>query len=121
MTPRDLYHSLPLPEGEGGSWRGRTGLIPIGQLAGIVGHHTMREVSVHSESWGIAEMPKATVLRRLADDWFVRRCKRVEDEKGVKVTVSVTIYRVERVKHEAYRITLGTVGGRTDDDRIWIV
>ena len=125
LTPREAFAGFSAFKDDGVTllerWQGRTGRVPIEQLANLVDHHTMRTVSVSTENFGLVECPKAQVLRRLRDDWFLRRVKRVEDEKGVKVEASVSIHRLDRVKHEAYRMSIQTIGGWTGEGTIWMV
>lgn len=126
LTPREAFDGFSAFKDDGEtlleSWQGRGGRVPIEQLAGLVDHHTMREVSVSTESFGLIVCPKAQVLRRLSDDWFLRRCKRVAEERGVKIEASIHLHRLRDVKHEAYRMSIHTIAGWVGDGKtLWLV
>lgn len=125
LTPRQAFEGFsafddqnqPLPH-----WRGRGGRVPIEQLAGLVDHHTMREVSVSTENFGLVVCPKRQVLQRLYDDYFARRCKRVAEEKGVVIEASIHLTPLEGLKHEAYRMSIHTIAGWVGDGKtLWLV
>lgn len=118
MTPRELFESLPEPERAHGS---RDGRIKIADLLAVVKHHQMRSILVSTENFGLVSLDKAAVLRRLNDSYFQKRIEKIESEKQVVVEASIFIDRIDNVKHEAYRISIHTIGAWNGDGKIYMV
>lgn len=136
MTPRHVYDSfLFLPQNAQAvehlslhpdSHMGVTGSILLQDLASVVGHHTARSVKAPANPWGVVDVPKAKVLARLDDRWFGERCvsllaKARESYKLAVVKVSLTVYKVPGVKHEAYELLLHTVGIWLGDGTLYVI
>lgn len=121
MKPKDAYNSFS-PVDEAGamipSYFSRQGRIPFDKLLDLVEHHSMREVSVSTAHFGLVECPKHRVMHTMKSDYFLRRIERLKQRGPVEVSIAIT--RVQRVKIDAYRMSIHTIGV-WDGETIWVL
>ena len=118
MTPRRAYEAFAkVPGYDGRDQSGetsRTGRVGLDDLLAILGHHTLRTVTVGVGPWGVTDSPAKQVMRVMESPHFEQRCRRAleharAEKPGCLIEVSVSIHRVAGVKHEAYGVLLHSV------------
>ncbi len=130
MTPRQTWEGfakVPGYEGKDQSEeQSRTGRVGLDDLLAVVSHHTCRTVTVGVAPWGITDIPASQVQRGLKDEWFIKRCtstlvKARAEKPGVLLEVSLSIRKLDQVKHEAYSLVIHDVLIDMDNGRAYFI
>lgn len=128
MTPRRAYEAFAKVPGYNGrdqsQERSRTGRVGLDDLLAIVSHHTCRTVTVSVGPWGLTDIPAKQVVQHLKEPYFQERCRRMlekarAEKPGCLIEVSLSVSKIDRVKHEAYGLLLHSVLVDVGDDRAY--
>lgn len=130
MTPRQVYETFAKAPGYNGKdqsgERSRSGRVGLDDLLAIVSHHTCRTVTVGVGPWGVTDIPAKQVVQHLKQPYFEERCRRLlekarKEKPGCRIEVSLSVSKIDRVKHEAYRLLLHSVLIDMGNDRAYYV
>ena len=123
ITPRELYDSVSAEK----PYSSRMTRVPLEELDALVSHHTCRNIKVRTEHFGLASMETRQVQYRLRDEFFLKMASKTLSQVHakypdvpLKLEVSVSIDKIDRVKHEAYRICIFSIGV-WHDGSVWSV